>query len=122
MTDTLESSQTWRYQTTYAYDTGPVNIHGSIQNLKISILPMNGYEYIEIPIGVSPHTLLESVWHAALSWVVGFIIGDIFPLFCFHKFAVLRWLTWENSETVKSFVLNLGKPQKKTPNVETSFW
>jgi hypothetical protein len=33
---------------------------------------VNGYEYIEIPIGISPHTLLESLWQA----VVGFIVGE----------------------------------------------
>jgi hypothetical protein len=34
---------------------------------EISILRMNCYEYIEILIDVSPHTLLESVWQVALS-------------------------------------------------------
>jgi hypothetical protein len=40
------------------------------------ILRVNGYEYIETPIGVSLHTLLESVWQAASNWVVEFIVGE----------------------------------------------
>jgi hypothetical protein len=36
----------------------------------------NAYEYIEIPLGASPYTLLESVWQVMSSWVVGFIVGE----------------------------------------------
>jgi hypothetical protein len=43
---------------------------------EILILLTNGYEFIKIPIRVSPHTLLESVWQAASSLVVGFIVGE----------------------------------------------
>jgi hypothetical protein len=35
---------------------------------EIWMLRANGYEYIEVPLSVSPHTLLESVWQAASSW------------------------------------------------------
>jgi hypothetical protein len=38
-------------------------------------LRANDYEYIEISLGVSPHTLVESVWQAAPSRVVGFTVG-----------------------------------------------
>jgi hypothetical protein len=57
-------------------------INRSVQSLyirgvpEIWILHANGYEYIEIPLGVSPHTLLESVWQVASSRVVGFIVGE----------------------------------------------
>jgi hypothetical protein len=43
---------------------------------EIWILLVNAYGYTEIPTGVAPHTLLESVWQAVLSWVVGFIVGE----------------------------------------------
>jgi hypothetical protein len=61
---------------------------------EIWILRPNGYEYIEIPLGVSPHTLLQSVWQAASSWVVGFIVGEcisiVFPWLCGFAMADLR--------------------------------
>jgi hypothetical protein len=47
---------------------------------EIWILPTNDYEYIEIPIGVSPHSLLESVWQAASSWVVGFLVSELISI------------------------------------------
>jgi hypothetical protein len=34
---------------------------------EIGILCTNGYEYIKITTGVSPHTILESVWNTELS-------------------------------------------------------
>jgi hypothetical protein len=53
----------------------------------------NGYEYIEKPIGVSSHTILESVWQAASSCVLGLLFVNVFTPLCFREFAVLRWLT-----------------------------
>jgi hypothetical protein len=53
---------------------------------KFLILRANGYGYIEIPLGVSPHTLLESVWQAASSWLVGFIVGERISI------VVFRWV------------------------------
>jgi hypothetical protein len=50
---------------------------------KIWTLRLNWCEYIEIPIGVSPHTLLESLWQAASSWVFGYIIGERIPIVVF---------------------------------------
>jgi hypothetical protein len=41
------------------------------------ILPANDYDYIEIQPGISPHGLLESVWQAVSSWVVGIIVGEL---------------------------------------------
>jgi hypothetical protein len=52
---------------------------------EIWILRANGYEYIEIPLGVSPHTLLESVWQAASSWVVGFSVGKRLSMVVFRR-------------------------------------
>jgi hypothetical protein len=43
---------------------------------EIWILCADGYEYIEIPLGVSAYILLESLWQAASSSVVGFIVGE----------------------------------------------
>jgi hypothetical protein len=62
----------------------------------------------------SPHTLLESVWQAASSWVVGFIVGErtsivVFPCICGFAMA-----DWESRVSVKCFVLNLGKTAAET--------
>lgn len=81
---------------------------------EIWILRANGYEYIEIPLRVSPHTLLESVWQAASSWVVGFIVGErisivVFPWVCGFAMADLR----EQRVCIK-FCFKLGKTAAKT--------
>jgi hypothetical protein len=50
---------------------------------------MDGYEYIEIPIGVSPHTLVESVWQAASSSVIRFVFGERISIVRFQVFTAV---------------------------------
>jgi hypothetical protein len=45
----------------------------------------------EIPLSISPHILLKSVWQAASSWVIGFIVGERISIVLFswlHSFAM----------------------------------
>jgi hypothetical protein len=80
---------------------------------EIWILHTNGYEHIEIQLGVSPHTLLESVWQAASRWVVRFIVGGRISIVVLPWLEVLRWMAWKSSVSVYIFILNLGKPLQK---------
>jgi hypothetical protein len=43
---------------------GSEEVRGESKSSRNLNLRANGYEYIEIPVGVSPHALLESAWKA----------------------------------------------------------
>jgi hypothetical protein len=69
------------------------------------------------PLGVSSHTLLESVWQAASSWAVGFIISEcisivVFPWVCGFAMADLR----EHRVCIK-FCFKLGKTGAETHQI-----
>jgi hypothetical protein len=54
----------------YIWKTKGLNVTMYVVQCRSSlnrILRANGYEYIEILIGVSPYTILESLWQAASS-------------------------------------------------------
>jgi hypothetical protein len=63
------------------------DLHGAIQKFLKFEFCANGYKYIEIPIGVCPQILLESVRQVASSSVVGLNFRErtsivVFPSVC----------------------------------------
>jgi hypothetical protein len=81
------------------------DLRGVFKSSEIWILRANGYEYIEIPLGISPHThiLNQRDKRRRVEWW-GLLLANAFPLLFFREFAVLRWLSWESSASLYKVV------------------
>jgi hypothetical protein len=70
--------------------------------------------YIEIPLGVSPHTLLESVRQAASSSVVGFIVGERISIVVLARVCGFAMADLGEQRACIKFCFKLGKTAAET--------